>query len=165
MPDEVNNGKVAIVTGSCRAVGRAIASEFAKAGYSVIINGLDEMALNQAAEDIAKIFGKNNRVVPIPGDISEEQASKLLLEKAVQLFGRRDVLVNNAELLDNKEKKKQKESEIPIHRMGQPEEIAKVALFLASNNASYITGTILDVDGGLSLNRPTYIPEHDLEQD
>jgi NAD(P)-dependent dehydrogenase (short-subunit alcohol dehydrogenase family) len=44
MTDEVNNGKVAIVTGSCRGVGRAIASEFAKAGYSVIINGLDEMA-------------------------------------------------------------------------------------------------------------------------
>lgn len=71
----------------------------------------------------------------------------------------------NKELLDNKEKKKQKENEIPIHRMGQPEEIAKVALFLASNNASYITGTILDVDGGLSLNRPTYFLEHDLEQD
>ena len=288
MSDEVNNGKVAIVTGSCRGVGRAIASEFAKAGYSVIINGLDEMALNQTAEDIAKIVGKNNRVISIPGDISEEQASKLLLEKAVQLFGRIDVLVNNAELLDkpkkingnisnqssptsyftleeyefpdsnlkaaylctkeavkrmlkkdeknysiinisschesisqsdsyeasksgvnpftsskagvecltktlaleladtgirvngiapgiiatdtnkelldNKEKKKQKENEIPIHRMGQPEEIAKVALFLASNNASYITGTILDVDGGLSLNRPTHFLEHDLEQ-
>ncbi|HZC50349.1 MAG TPA: SDR family oxidoreductase [Nitrososphaeraceae archaeon] len=71
----------------------------------------------------------------------------------------------NQELLDNKEKKKQKESEIPIHRMGQPEEIAKVALFLASDNASYITGTILDVDGGLSLKRPTYFLEHDLEQD
>jgi NAD(P)-dependent dehydrogenase (short-subunit alcohol dehydrogenase family) len=39
MPDEVNNGKVAIVTGLCRAVGRAIASEFAKAGYSVIKMG------------------------------------------------------------------------------------------------------------------------------
>jgi NAD(P)-dependent dehydrogenase (short-subunit alcohol dehydrogenase family) len=71
----------------------------------VIINGLDEMALNQAAEDIAKIVGKNNRVVPIPGDISsEEQDSKLLLEKSVQLFGRIDVLVNNAELLDKPKK-------------------------------------------------------------
>ena len=62
------------------------------------------MALNQAAEDIAKIVGKNNRVVSIPGDISKEQASKLLLEKAIQLFGRIDVLVNNAELLDKPKK-------------------------------------------------------------
>jgi glucose 1-dehydrogenase len=49
----------------------------------------------------------------------------------------------NKELLRDKEKRKQKEFEIPIHRMGQSEEITKeVALFLASNNASYITGTI-----------------------
>jgi NAD(P)-dependent dehydrogenase (short-subunit alcohol dehydrogenase family) len=70
----------------------------------------------------------------------------------------------NKELLRNKEKRKQKEFEIPIHRMGQSEEITKeVALFLASNNASYITGTILNVDGGLSLNCSTCFLEHDLE--
>jgi NAD(P)-dependent dehydrogenase (short-subunit alcohol dehydrogenase family) len=69
----------------------------------------------------------------------------------------------NKELLRDKEKRKQKEFEIPIHRMRQSEEIAKVALFLASNNASYITGTILNVDGGLSLNCSTCFLEHDLE--
>jgi NAD(P)-dependent dehydrogenase (short-subunit alcohol dehydrogenase family) len=39
-----------------------------------------------------------------------------------------------------------------MHRIGKPEEIAKVALFLASNDASYITGTTIYADGGLTLS-------------
>ena len=57
----------------------------------------------------------------------------------------------NKELLENQEKKEKKEQRIPVHRIGQPEEIAKVALFLASENASYIAGTTIYVDGGLTL--------------
>jgi 3-oxoacyl-[acyl-carrier protein] reductase len=40
---------------------------------------------------------------------------------------------------------------IPMKRIGKPEDVAKVALFLASDDAAYITGQILKVDGGLSL--------------
>jgi NAD(P)-dependent dehydrogenase (short-subunit alcohol dehydrogenase family) len=40
---------------------------------------------------------------------------------------------------------------VHIHRIGQPEEIAKVALFLASDDASYVAGTTIYVDGGLTL--------------
>jgi glucose 1-dehydrogenase len=58
----------------------------------------------------------------------------------------------NKELLEDEEKKKQKENTIPTHRLGQPEEIAKVALFLASDNASYITGTTIYADGGRALS-------------
>lgn len=57
----------------------------------------------------------------------------------------------NKDLLEDEQKKKGEEQRIPLKRIGQPEEIAKVALFLASDNASYITGTTIYVDGGLTL--------------
>ena len=57
----------------------------------------------------------------------------------------------NKELLENKEEKEKKERQIPVHRIGKPEEIAKVALFLASNDASYVAGTTIYTDGGLTL--------------
>jgi NAD(P)-dependent dehydrogenase (short-subunit alcohol dehydrogenase family) len=46
---------------------------------------------------------------------------------------------------------KEKEQSVPLKRIGQPEEIAKVALFLASEDASYIIGTTIYADGGLTL--------------
>src|SRR5437899_3179042 len=42
--------------------------------------------------------------------------------------------------------------EIPQHRMGQPEEVAKLALFLASDAAAYVTGSTYIIDGGLTVN-------------
>nr|MDP8942243.1 SDR family oxidoreductase [Thermoproteota archaeon] len=71
----------------------------------------------------------------------------------------------NKELLGKEEKRKEKEKEIPFHRIGEPEEIAKIALFLASDDASYITGNMIYVDGGLSLSRSNYFLESKLEQD
>ena len=57
----------------------------------------------------------------------------------------------NRELLENQQEREKKEQQIPIHRIGNPEEIAKVALFLASDDASYISGTTIYADGGLTL--------------
>jgi glucose 1-dehydrogenase len=42
--------------------------------------------------------------------------------------------------------------EIPLHRMGQPDEIAKLALYLASDAAAYVTGSTFVIDGGLTVN-------------
>jgi glucose 1-dehydrogenase len=57
----------------------------------------------------------------------------------------------NVDVLEDEEKRKAEENKIPMHRIGEPNEIAKVALFLASDAASYITGTTIYVDGGLTL--------------
>jgi NAD(P)-dependent dehydrogenase (short-subunit alcohol dehydrogenase family) len=48
-----NKERIAVVTGSSKGIGKAIAMEFAKAGYSVVINARNEEELKQAAEDIS----------------------------------------------------------------------------------------------------------------
>ena len=54
---------------------------------------------------------------------------------------------------------------IPFNRIGNPEEIAQIALFLSTDIASYITGTIIYVDGGLNLIHSNFFLESDLEKD
>jgi glucose 1-dehydrogenase len=71
----------------------------------------------------------------------------------------------NKQILEEGEKRKEKEKDIPFHRIGTPEEIAKIALFLASDDASYITGSLIYADGGLSLLRSNYFLEKDIDQD
>ncbi len=284
-----NDGRrVAVITGASKGFGKSIAEEFAKAGYCVLMNSLDEKELKIAANDISNIIGDSDRVNYFAGDISQENFSESLLDNAVERFGRVDVLINNGkitiepkkinegetlaesslevspyfvleefervnhnikgvyfcikaavkrmlignktncsiinisscqgcmtqsasnsytesrsgvdpytdsmanietitksvaleladtgirvngiipglvttdlseELIENEQKRNQKEMEIPIKRIARPQEISKVALFLASEDASYITGAMIPVDGGLVLSRPNYFVE------
>lgn len=57
----------------------------------------------------------------------------------------------NEDILKSPEKMAIIKSMIPLARMGEPEEVAQLALYLASDEADYITGTIVEIDGGLSL--------------
>ncbi|MDP9015934.1 MAG: SDR family oxidoreductase [Thermoproteota archaeon] len=293
--------RVAIVTGTCKSIGQAIALEFAKEGYCVAINGLDKPALDDAAKNIAReISGKDedSRIISFVGDISSEEIAESLVEQTIRKYGRIDVLINNLELLsgpqrvnstkrigtekpvspyftleefefsdnsligayvstrevarwmsnndtinnnysiinvsycpdcipssrdpftssrsgvdlytssrestkiltkstalelakvsirvngivpgiifpseserygsatstNNKDNDWEKDM-IPIQRIGHPREVAQVATFLASAKASYVTGTLVYVDGGLALNRPARFLEQNLEVD
>jgi len=91
-----NNGKVAVVTGSSKGIGKAIANQFVKSGYSVVLNARDESDLKKAAEDIAKEAESNQMVSYIPGDISKENICISLIQEAVKRFGNLHVLINNA---------------------------------------------------------------------
>jgi NAD(P)-dependent dehydrogenase (short-subunit alcohol dehydrogenase family) len=71
---------------------------------------------------------------------------------------------NNSSNNNNNKNDWQKDM-IPIRRIGRPREVAQVATFLASDKASYVTGTLVYVDGGLALNRPARFLEQDLEYD
>jgi glucose 1-dehydrogenase len=274
--------RVVVVTGSSRGIGKAIAKEFAKNNYSILLNARDEKELIETVEEIRNEISDPNKVSYLTGDISEEKTCISLIEEAIKRFGRINVLVNNAgisgpsqrtnnitsrdwdyvigvnlrgtflctrealkymttsssnnssisnnnindvnrnnksydydsnfsiinissvhesipmpysapyaaskggmemltknialevaekgiringiapgaintsmnkDIMEDPQKKKQEEEKIPMRRIGEPEEIAKVAFFLASTDASYITGTTVYVDGGLTLSQ------------
>ena len=91
-----NKEKVVVVTGSSKGIGKAIAIEFGKASYNVIINARDEVELKRAAEDISTSINDNNKIIPLRGDISQEQVCISIIEEVIRRFGRIDVLINNA---------------------------------------------------------------------
>ena len=90
-------GKVALVTGGSRGIGRAIAIALAKAGADVAINYLANEGA--AAQTVAEISGLGRNALAVKGDVRDPQAVKALIADVVKRFGRLDVLVNNAGVL------------------------------------------------------------------
>jgi len=241
------NKKVVVVTGSGQGIGKAIALLFADHGANIVITDINQETANQTAEEI-KTRGVD--AIAVASDVSSKDDVNNLFAKAVEKWGRVDVLINNAgitmdglfirmkeEQLDRvldinlkgtflcaqaaanvmrkersgviinissiaaqgnpgqanysaskagvigltktlakelaplgircnaiapgfihtpmtdkiPEKYKEKVlAAIPLARFGEPDDVAKVALFLASDLSSYITGHILDINGGIS---------------
>ncbi len=86
-------GKVAIVTGGGRGIGRAIALGLAEAGASVVVAGRTIEQLDAVAQEIAVLGG---RVLPVETDLTDGDQIENLAAEAVKNFGRIDILVNNA---------------------------------------------------------------------
>lgn len=241
------SGKVALITGASRGIGRAIAVEFARQGASVIINcSKDYEGAKETLEEVKKLNGYG---IIIKGDISSFEKCNVIVEEALKIMGKIDILVNNAGIsyvglfmdsteeeiqkiistnllgamylskhvlkdmiarkngniinissmwgevgascevlysttkgglnlftkalakeiapsnirvnciapgvIDTKmnsflgeEEKKSLEEEIPLGRFGNTNEIGKLAVFLCSEDSSYITGQIIRADGG-----------------
>ena len=239
-------GKVAIITGASRGIGRAIAVELGKEGASVVINySKDEEGANETLEVLREL---GVVAYAIKRNVSSFEGAEEIINKALEHFGKIDIVVNNAArstlglfmdatredieglistnllgamyltklaiphmlgkggavlnissmwgevgascevlystskgglnlftkalakemapsnirvnaiapgVIDTKmnsflsqEEREELENEIPVGRFGLPEEIGKTAVFLCSDDSSYITGQILRVDGG-----------------
>ena len=93
----VNVGKVVIVTGSGKGIGKSVAKGFAESGYSVVLNARDESELKEAAKEIIReTMMEDGNIAFISGDVSMEKNCISLIDGAIIRFGRVDVLVNNA---------------------------------------------------------------------
>jgi len=250
MTKEEKINKVALVTGSSRGIGRAIAIELAKRGVSVVINN-DENA-QEGLEVMNEIKKMGPQAIYVRANVSDLTQVENMCEKIINEFGRIDILVNNAgitrdSLLENmdieqwnrvilvnltgtfnctksviKYMKKQgggkiinitsvvgeignfgqsnyaaskggviaftktiaKEyarkginvnavapgfiktkmldtipekvmqkilSQIPLGRLGLPEEVAKLVCFLVSDDVNYVTGQVININGGLYI--------------
>jgi 3-oxoacyl-[acyl-carrier protein] reductase len=241
------NGKVALVTGGSRGIGRSIALELVKAGAAVVISySKDEEGAMETLSLIKELGGFGKCII---GDVSVYKDAAKMINYTIENFGRIDILVNNAgisyvglfidmkenqwnNLLDvdlrgvincshyalqhmtrqkkgniinissiwgnsgascetiysaakgavngftkalakemapsnirvnsiapgvintemnswlSKEEKDELIKEIPLERLGNVEDIGKLAVFLASDASNYITGQIITVDGG-----------------
>lgn len=239
-------GKVAVITGASRGIGRAIAIELGKEGASVVINySKDEEGAKETLEVLREL---GVVAYAIKRDVSSFEGAEEIINKTLEHFGKVDIVVNNAArstlglfmdatredieglistnllgamyltklaiphmlgkggavlnissmwgevgascevlystskgglnlftkalakemapsnirvnaiapgVIDTKmnsflsqEEREELENEIPVGRFGLPEEIGKTAVFLCSDDSSYITGQILRVDGG-----------------
>jgi 3-oxoacyl-[acyl-carrier protein] reductase len=87
-------GKVAIVTGSSRGIGAAIAKELACQGAAVVINCRG--SAEQAAVVADEVIGAGGQAIVIQADVSEMAGAQELVKKTLAHFGRIDILVNNA---------------------------------------------------------------------
>ncbi len=243
--------KVAIITGATKGIGKAIAEEFAKNGASLVLGGTKSELLNKVKEDLSYANVKHSVVI---GDISIPETAEKLIEAALNLNNKIDIIVNNAGIVRREttevmslqdwqrvldvnlngtlylcklampilkkqqsgkiisiasgaaknahlgaspsygaskagvvyltrhlatelgsyginvnaicpgpietdlteewpvERRQKSIERIPLGRFGKPEEVAHLALFLASNLSDYITGESISINGGLSMD-------------
>jgi NAD(P)-dependent dehydrogenase (short-subunit alcohol dehydrogenase family) len=87
-------GKSAVITGGDSGIGRAVAIAFAREGADVLISYLEE---DEDAQDTARLVDEaGRRAVLVRGDLAEAQHCRDIIAKAVEEFGKVDVLVSNA---------------------------------------------------------------------
>jgi 3-oxoacyl-[acyl-carrier protein] reductase len=87
--------KVAIVTGSSRGIGLAIARSLAAEGCRVAISARGESRLREAAQDLASVAGGADRVLPVVADLTQAGGVQEVIERTADAFGGIDILVNN----------------------------------------------------------------------
>ena len=132
-------GRTAIVTGSTKGIGRAIAEAYARAGMRVVIHSRSEGDCAVVAAELTRMtkvlaieWARHGvRVNSIaPGYVETEMVRGLAARGILD----RERLARRA----------------PMGRLAAPEEVTGAALYLASDEASYVTGTVVTVDGGWS---------------
>jgi NAD(P)-dependent dehydrogenase (short-subunit alcohol dehydrogenase family) len=151
--------KVAIVTGASSCIGRATAKLFAEQGAKVIVAARRQAELDALVAEIADADGT---AVALAGDVRDEAYAKALVDLAVEKFGGLDIAFNAllpggtdtpAATFKTPESRAFVEGLHALKRVAVPVEIARSALYLASDASSFTTGTALLADGGVSINR------------
>jgi len=133
--------KKALVTGGSRGIGRGIALSLAKQGADVAVNYRSNEAEAQAVVSASK-----GGMVALTENMALDLAPKGINVNAVAPGVIETDMTRG--LLGDEKTKSALLARIPKNRLGKPEDIGAAVAFLASDEADYITGTVLYVDGG-----------------
>lgn len=150
------DGQVALVTGSSRGIGAAIAIEFARLGASVAVHGRDRAAVRDVA---AAVAGHGGQAIGVTGELSDfAQAKAVRGQVEAGPFGIRVNCIAPETILTERNSERIPADQQamlagwhPLKRLGTPGDVAAAAAFLASGEAAWITGVVLDVAGGAVL--------------
>jgi NAD(P)-dependent dehydrogenase (short-subunit alcohol dehydrogenase family) len=118
-------GRAALITGSSRGIGRAVAEAYAREGARVIVNSRDQ----RSAEAVARELGHG--AVGIGADVATEEGATSLVNQAHEAFGRLDVLVNNAGMAAAVDT-----SELSLELWRKVVDLNMTAVFLCSREAA-----------------------------
>ena len=164
----------ALITGSARGIGAAIALRLAKDGYNIALNDISE-AMFEDNDIMDKIKAEGVGCEKFICDVSSYAQVEETVKAVKARFGTIDVLVNNAGItrdglmarmsdavapgfiktpMTDKLTDAQKQAminQIAMKRYGEVDEIAGVVSFLASKDASYVTGQVIEISGGLMM--------------
>jgi 3-oxoacyl-[acyl-carrier protein] reductase len=88
------SGKIALVTGASRGIGRAIAQRLSRDGAAVAVNYVSNA--NSAEQVAAEIKAAGGKAIALPADVSKLEDIKRLFDQTIEHFGRLDILINNA---------------------------------------------------------------------
>ena len=89
-------GKTAIITGSGRGIGRAIALAMAAQGANIVVNDVN---MESADEVVAEIEAMGRQAIAVKADVTSEDQIKAMIETCINRFGKLDILVNNAGII------------------------------------------------------------------
>ena len=93
MSEESLEGKVAIITGSGKGIGRAIAEAYARSGAKVCVTARTESQVKEVAEGIMSVGGE---AIAIPCDVTNAEAVKRMVDRTAETFGGLDIVFANA---------------------------------------------------------------------
>ncbi|MFL0809385.1 MAG: SDR family oxidoreductase [Agarilytica sp.] len=92
-PSQKLAGKVALITGAGRGIGREIALKLASEGASLVVNDLDEAPIQEVLKEAERFGGK---YISCCGNVTKEDFGETFVATAIEAFGRIDIIVNNA---------------------------------------------------------------------